>query len=380
MPDFWSDELGIAVDMRGCPNRCRHCYLGAADGGTLAEADLRWTVARFREFVASNRNRTPVRKLTVASWFREPDYADNYRDLHELEKELSDSGPYRYELLSIWRLARDPGYAEWARKVGPDTCQITFFGMEETNDWFHRRRGAFRDALAATERLLAVGMKPRWQLFLTRKLIPELPDLLNLVRDLKLRERVAELGGQFDLFMHIPGPDGEGRHIEHLRPTDAEVQSLPGEIIESSMRHFRDWERLWYTERELLARIRADEAVFPYAYPRPERLWMLVRSNWDVFSNCGCLDDWWKLGNLRADPVADILGRFERNEPPGLRTIHTVPPRDLIAQHANPAGTKVYSDKDDLLTRCVGEHCAQAPAGTAPSAVPCSARTKNRPE
>ena len=56
--------------------------------------------------------------------------------------------------------------------------------MEETNDWFYRRRGAFQDKLTATERLLDVGIKPRWQIFLTQKIIPEIGDLLKIVERL----------------------------------------------------------------------------------------------------------------------------------------------------------------------------------------------------
>ena len=70
------------------------------------------------------------RKLRVSTSIREPDYSDDYRRLYELECELSDGKPYRFELLSIWRLARDPEYARWAKGIGPDTCQISFFGGE----------------------------------------------------------------------------------------------------------------------------------------------------------------------------------------------------------------------------------------------------------
>ena len=91
-------------------------------------------------------------------------------------------------LLSIWRLARDESYANRAKSVGPDTCQISFFGMRGTNDWFHRRKGAFDDALAAAHRLLDVGMKPRWQVFLTTKLLPELDEFLAIVEQARLAE------------------------------------------------------------------------------------------------------------------------------------------------------------------------------------------------
>lgn len=358
MPEIRSDELGIALDMNGCPNRCRHCWLGSGTNRKLSTDDLRWAVGPFRAFVEGPENSTPITRLAVASWFREPDYADNYRELYGLEAELGDCKRYGYELLSIWRLAREPGYAEWAKQVGPDTCQISFFGMEETNDWFHRRRGAFRDALTATERLLEVGMKPRWQVFLTTKLIPELSELLELVEKLRLRERVQELGTEFTIFMHTPGPDGNARHIEDLRPDLADLKLLPAELIESSRKHFKR-EELWYTEGELVARVLNEEEAFPYAYPYPERLWMVIKDDWDVFSNFAGLEDWWRLGNLRADPVAAILERFVNNDAPGLAAIHGHSPKALVKRFGDPSGTKIYTDSGDLLSLFVEKHCAE---------------------
>ena len=120
---------------------------------------------------------------------------------------------------------------------GAERCQITFFGMEETNDWFYRRKGAFRDAIAATERLIEVGIKPRWQLFQTKKIIPELGGLLKIVDKLRLRDRVAALGEPFDLFMQHPGPSGEARKIEHLRLTHDDIQMIPGELDEYMIHH-----------------------------------------------------------------------------------------------------------------------------------------------
>ncbi len=156
-------HIGIAMDMHGCPNRCRHCYIGALPGGSLNEDDLRWAAGRFRQYVRPGQDKPYFDQLSVLSWVREPDYSDDYERLAALEAELSDGPAVRYELLSIWRLARDPKYAARAKRFGPDTCQVTFFGLEPTQDWFYRRRGAFQDCVTATQRLLEAGMKPRWQ-------------------------------------------------------------------------------------------------------------------------------------------------------------------------------------------------------------------------
>ena len=69
---------------------------------------------------------------------------------------------------------------------------------------------------------------------MTRKLLPEIDGLLKIVDRLKLRERVKVLGSEFEIFLHLPCPDGKARKIEHLRPMIDEVDSIPAELIESS--------------------------------------------------------------------------------------------------------------------------------------------------
>ncbi|MEA3266042.1 MAG: hypothetical protein U9P42_03755 [Candidatus Fermentibacteria bacterium] len=223
MPVISTERIGVAFDMAGCPNRCRHCWLGTGNNRTLSERDVRWGVTQFREYI--QQTDTPIRTLAVSTHFREPDFRDDYRDLYDLEAELGDGKPSRFELLSIWRIVRDRAYIPWARSVGPDTCQITFFGMQETTDWFYRRTGAFTDALTATERLLDQGMKPRWQIFLTTKLLPEFDDLLAL------QEKITGSYDEFKVFLNLPGPDGEARKLEHLRPTISQVSDLPEKLL-----------------------------------------------------------------------------------------------------------------------------------------------------
>lgn len=354
MPKIDREQIGVAFDMQGCPNRCRHCWLGSGSSGTLSEEDVRWGISKFRDFIGTAN--TPIKKLSVATWFREPDFSDAYRRLYDLEVELGDGELSRYELLSVWRLARDKTYVNWAKSVGPDTCQISFFGMKETNDWFHRRNGAFDDALIATKRLLDAGMKPRWQVFLTTKLLPELSEFLGLVDRLRLRDRVQELGAEFQIFMHPPGPDQEARRIEEFRPMAEQVADLPETILEPSREHFSK-KVLWQTEETLYAEILERGDAARVADSLPEVLWLFVRNNWDVFANVGTLEDWWCLGNLKREDVESILRELESDDVIGLRTLFHESPAELARHYGNSKGQKVYSSKGDLLSLYRGEHC-----------------------
>jgi hypothetical protein len=107
-------SLTACLDMAGCPNRCRHCWLGITPNGRLHEDDLRFVAEAFRPFTDN---------LSVDSWYREPDYLPEYKRLWEVERELSDTRPVlHWELMSVWRAARDPEYVPWLKSLGLKAC------------------------------------------------------------------------------------------------------------------------------------------------------------------------------------------------------------------------------------------------------------------
>jgi hypothetical protein len=339
------------LDMAGCPNRCRHCWLGVPPNRRVSEDTLRQVVQQFREWVRPGESRPFAEEIGVYTWYREPDYAPDYRDLWELEKELSDKGQARrFELLSIWRLARDESYAPWARDIGTEACQISFFGLERNTDFFCRRRGAFRDSLLATERLIEAGIRPRWQLFLTKRVIPELDAFVQLIHSLELDRRVRQLGHEFQVFVHGISPDGEAFHIEHLRPVTDILSALPGYLAEKTLQHRAKptlTACLGKAERDWLPELLEESR--PLASD-PDTLGFMVTPDLDVFSNLAEPMPWWKLGNLASDRVEGIMRCFERDENPGLHASYHVPISELAKAFGRGESELLY-DRDDLITR-----------------------------
>ena len=344
-----SPQIAVALDMAGCPNRCRHCWLGNPRNQRVPEETLREIVRQFRTWKQPGAKTPFFERLSVATWYREPDFAPDYRRLWELEQELSDKGAaQRFELLSIWRLARDEGYAAWARHVGTKACQISFFGLEQSTDWFCQRRGAFRDSLLATERLIEAGIRPRWQLFLTERLVPELDAFVTLIDELDLERRVPE----FEVFVHGVCPDGAGFEIEHLRPTVEVLDAVPEYLARKTCAH-----RNKASLAECLGRAEADwlPELLPHDTPpasSPATLAFMVTPELDVYCNLGEPTPAWRLGNLRADGLDVIMRRFQRDEAPGLQAMFHVPVSELAAAYGRPDGRRLY-DRDDLMVRWI---------------------------
>jgi MoaA/NifB/PqqE/SkfB family radical SAM enzyme len=353
MPEIRSRKMVVMVDMAGCPNRCRHCWLGNSPNRRVSENTLRWIVQQFREWVRPGESVPFVEALGVFTWYREPDFSPNYRELWELEKELSDPGEARrFELLSIWRLARDESYARWARDIGTEKCQITFFGLEENTDYFTRRRGAFKDSLLATERLLEVGILPRWQVFLTTRSVPELEDFVALIDDMRLEEQARAPGSEFEVFAHAPSPTGEAFHIEHLRPAADVLYEIPEYLAEKSMQHFDVTtleECFGKAESDWLPDLLCDDA--PYA-EYPSTLGFMVTPALDVFSNVEEPMPWWRLGNLDSDGIASVMQRFQNDAVPGLDAHFCVPVSQLALTYGRKDSRLLYG-RGDLISRWV---------------------------
>ncbi|UCC67196.1 MAG: hypothetical protein JSV79_08615, partial [Armatimonadota bacterium] len=340
MPALPREQIGVALDMSGCPNRCRHCWLSheALSNRRMTEDDLRWVVAQFREFRREGEERPAWQHMRLSTWVREPDYSRHYRHLYDLEQELSDLPSLRpqNELLGVWRLARDTEYAEWAYSIGVRVAQLSFFGMEKVTDWAFRRRGAFEDLLVATERLLAAGIRPRWQVFFTKRLLPDLPELISLADDMRLLKRCEALGGPFVFWTHLPSPDGEAFSIEHLRPTEADLERVPRDFLEQSEKRIGG--PIGVPERKLISAFREDErpAIPAIETIAPHGPWFAVMPNFDLYMNYSEISPAYRLGYLKAHGLARCIDVLENDSNPGLHGLFRVPVSELARRFGRP--------------------------------------------
>ncbi len=336
-------NLNVMVDMAGCPNRCRHCWLGSHKNGNMTVDEFRSIADQFKNW--RDESGEGIRELGFFTWWREPDYLDNYRELWEIEQELSSPGSaQRFELLSVWRLARDENYAKWAATLGPKVCQITFFGMEENTDWGVRRKGAFHDNLLATERLLSAGIAPRWQLFLTKHYLSELDEFLRLIHNLELHKRCEDIGMKFEVFIGGISPEGSGYEIDCLRVEEGDVKFIPQELI-SICREGIDM--LGQPEYILLESLLHEDSPPNVGADMPS---ISINADYDVYPNIAEPTEWWRLGNLKTDGVDKIIRTYRDETTPGMTMNRGLPIRELAKLYGNKNSLRLY-DKDDLICR-----------------------------
>ena len=321
-------SLALVVDMAGCPNRCLHCWLGHMPNRTMEPGADDWIVEQFRPY---------FQKITFYSWLREPDFCPDYRARWEKDKRLSvGARPERFELVSFWRLVRDADYVRFLKEVGVGCVQLTFFGMEETTDRYVGRRGAFRELLQATELLLQNGIRPRWQGFLNEENRFELVRLLRLAEELALTRRCEEAGGLFRFFVHEGSCDGENRRLYPIRILK---EHIPPELIP----YYLDYETIC-TEQELCERWR-DEAA-PVELHTGEELVLNISNTYDVFYNFTHMTPEWRIGNLKTDPIEELVRSAVEEDTPALRTARAVSLGELARRYGDAASHRVFAPDD----------------------------------
>lgn len=320
--------LNLAVDLAGCPNRCLHCWLGHMPNRSMEpEADA-WIVERFRPY---------FEKICFYSWLREPDFCPDYRARWERDKQLSvGAQPRRFELASFWRLAREPDYARFLKELGVGCVQLSFFGLEETTDRYVGRRGAFRELLRATEVLLQNGIRPRWQGFLNEENREELVKLLALSEDLDLKRRCEKLGGEFRFFVHEGSCDGENRKLYPIRILK---EHIPPELVP----YYLNYDKIC-TERELWERWKDDPGHVDFH--NAGEIVLYVSNGYDLYFNFTHMRSEWRIGNLRTDPLDELIRAVLEEDTPALRTARAVPLGELVRRYGDPASSRVFSPED----------------------------------
>ena len=324
--------------MGGCPNRCRHCWLGCTPNGRLTADDLRFVATAFHPFTDG---------LEVVSWYREPDYLPEYKELWALENELSDGRETpHYELMSVWRAVRDESYVPRLKSLGLKKCQLTLFGGREKTDYYSGRKGVYDEILQAIEMLIAAQIAPRIQVFVNKDNIEDLQAVVDLIHAMKLEERCAAFEKQFTAFVHQGSCDGENEKLYDIRITPEDLPKIPRELVDYSLQH---WDKssldeiFGQMEQMLVDQLSESKETRSYVSDTPI---FYVDKNFNVYPNITTPALHWLLGNLKTDGAEAVLNRYLGSESPAQKARLTVPLGEMVKKYGDPTSRRLFSTSD----------------------------------
>lgn len=332
-----TNNLTILADMYGCPNRCKHCWLGHMPNRRMPDGSDKLIVNYFKPHFHS---------ITFYSWVREPDYCDNYAERWEKDNEISvNTKPQRFELASFWRLVRDENYARFLKSVGVETVQLTFFGTEVMTDWYVGRKGAYQELLQATEILIEHQIAPRWQVFINAENATDIIELLAYSKELKLSERCKAFGGEFSFFIHSGSCDGENRKLYPIR---INKEDIPAEL-KPYYNNFSEAK----TEADLCELLANDNTCF--AYHNENEITLNIANNFDVYFNFTHMRPEWKIGNILTDDSSELVCTIINEDIPSLTLARNTPVSELVKRFGNPQSHKIFDCIDDYKAYLLNE-------------------------
>ena len=319
-------NLALCIDMKGCPNRCKHCWIGHMPNNQLSDNDVSVIVDKFKDYFPS---------ITVYSWLREPDYYKNYRERWTMDNELSTGPkPQRFELASFYRIVRDSDYVKFLKEVGTKKVQLTLFGLENMTDKYVGRKGAFKKILKASDILIANNIAPRWQLFINEENKDDVERLIDLISELKLNERCSD----FSFFIHEGSCDGENAKLYDLR---IRKESITEKVIP----YYLDL-NLKQTEEDLVRLFEKQTDEYFVPSNKGNDVVSYVSNTFDVFFNFTNMTPFWSIGNLKKDDIEEICRRIKEEDIKALNYAKKVTLAELATNYGNPNSTRLFEEDD----------------------------------
>lgn len=334
------NKLIICADMAGCPNKCKHCWIGVTPNGHMSVEDLKQIACEFKPF---------TNFFEISSWYREPDFRTDYKELWEFEKSLSDSKTPHFELLSYWRLVRDNTYANWLYSLGVRVCQLTLFGTETTTDYFIGRKGAYQEIIQSINILLEHGIAPRLQIFVNQMNLNELSFIEELICKMDLVKRCEDIGQIFHVFVHQGSCDGENEHFYDSWITDSDLHKIPPFLATASVQYFHKnniKEVFGESEHILCSQLQNYKEHYPLIEASPV---FYIDVNFNVYPNISCPAPWWLLGNFKKDGVKKIIENYINGEFYGNRYLENTTIPNLVKNYGNPDSFRLFSKSDYII-------------------------------
>lgn len=321
-------KLSLVVDMYGCPNRCKHCWLGHMPNHKMDDKIDEQLIEYFKPYFDS---------IVYYSWLREPDYCDDYRHRWIKDNEISiQEKPMRFELASFYRLVRDDAYVKFLKEVGVKKVQLTFFGLETMTDVYVGRKNAFKELLLATDILIENEIAPRWQAFINEENKYEIVKLLDVIKEHRLYERCAAFGEEFNFFVHEGSCDGENGKRYPIR---INKDGIPEELLP----YYLGYEEI-LEEKECIKQLQQSHEKI--VFESSDDIVLNISNNMDVYYNYTHMAKPWIIGNILKEDAKELVRKIVEGDTFALNTIGKVSYSDLVKRYGDETSTKVFSLDD----------------------------------
>ena len=312
--------LSLVVDMNGCPNRCKHCWLGHMPNYKMDETCDEFIINYFKPYFEN---------ITYYSWLREPDYCKNYKERWIKDNKISiNLKPMRFELASFYMIVRDSNYVNFLKEVNVNTVQLTLFGLEDLTDKYVGRKGAYQEIIQATNLLIENNINVRWQAFINEENKEEIVQLLDVIEELKLKERCKD----FKFFVHEGSCDGENSKLYSIR---IQKDNIPQNL----MPYYLGYDEL-LEEKECIELL--NESNEKVNYEIPNHLVLNISNTYDVYFNFTHISEEWKIGNLKEIDSKELVRRIVEKDTFAYNHMN-ITYRELTNKYGDIISTKVFS-------------------------------------
>lgn len=313
-------SLSICADLFGCPNRCKHCWLGHMPNRRMEDDADQRIMQYFDPYFSS---------IAFYSWMREPDFCQNYKERWERDVAISKNAkPQRFELASFYRIVRDKDYIPFLKSVGTEKVQLTFFGLKEIQDRYVGRKGAYEEIMQASDLLIENGIIPRWQCFINEENAQEILTIFDMYEEIK-RTRCPEM----EFFVHVGSCDGENRKLYPIRMNKADI---PQKLIP----YYYAYEEV-LTEAECCRLLQEDNAHPDFA-PDEESPVLYVSNTYDVYFNVANTTKPWIIGNMKEIDSAEMMRRIDQQDTYALNKAKEVTWAELVARYGDVQSGKAF--------------------------------------
>lgn len=295
-------------------------------------------------------------EFEIFDWYREPDFKDNYKELWELRKKLSDKITPHFELISVWRIVRDNNYVKWLVSLGLKKSQLTLFGGEVTTNYYTGRKGAYREILQAIDILIENKISPRIQVFINKDNIDELPLVENLILKNCLSERCLDFGGEFACFVYQGSCDGENAKLYDIRITQDDLKKIPPLLSEYTLKYFHANslnDIFGQTEQDLYQKYIKNTSTGSYVVDTPV---LFIDNAYNVYPNISTPAPYWCLGNLKESSAEEILQNYLTGKSVAQTIRQEIPLSEIVKQYGDPNSMRLFGKKD-YVTFLLNQYC-----------------------